>query len=158
SPPRSRPCANRTAAARQSRVRSLPRERRRLTVLFAGQFIEHSLEILGFAKVAIDRGKAHIGDVVEGAQRLHHQLGDGLGGDFALALALELAYHLGYGLLDALRLDRALAQRDLHRAQELVAVERHAPAVAFDHHQLAQLYPLECREAEIASEAHTAAA
>src|SRR5262249_6498243 len=105
----------------------------------------------------IDRGETHIGDVVEGAQCVHHHLADGLRGDFALALALELAHDLGYRLLDALGLDWALAQRDLHRAQELVAVERYAAAVALDHHQLAQLHALERRKAEIAGDADAAA-
>src|SRR5262249_55070022 len=74
-----------------------------------------------------------------------------------LALALELAHDLGHGLVDALGLDRTLAQRDLHRAQQLVAIERHAAAVALDDHQLAQLHALECGKAEIAGQAHTAA-
>src|SRR5262249_44357666 len=47
---------------------------------------------------------------------------------------------------------------DLHRTQELVAVERNAPAVALDHGELAQLHALESREAEIAGEADAAAA
>src|SRR5262249_44119368 len=103
-------------------------------------------------------GEAHIGDVVERAQRLHHHLADGLGGDLALALAFELAHDLRHGLIDALGLDRALAQRDLHRAQELVAVEGNAPAVALDHRELTQLHPLEGREAEIAGKANAATA
>src|SRR5262249_51464762 len=80
-----------------------------------------------------------------------------LGGDFALALALELAHDLGHGLIDALRLDRTLAQRDLDRAQQLVSVERHAAAVALDDHKLAQLHALECGKAEIAAQTHPAA-
>src|SRR5262249_22682128 len=111
-------------------------------------------EILGLAKIAIDRGKAHIGDIVERAQVLHHHLADGLRRNLALALAFELAHDLGNELVDPLRLDRALAQRDLHRAQELVTVERHATAVALDHGQFAQLHALEGGETEIAGETH----
>ncbi len=117
-----------------------------------------SLEVLRLAEIPVDRGEAHIGDVVELAQMLHHRLADRLRGDFALALALELAHDLGHHLLDALGLDRALAQRDLHRAHQLVAVERHAAAVALDHGQLAQLHALEGGEAEIAGQADAAAA
>src|SRR5713101_3243245 len=131
---------------------------RRFAILLARQFVKHRFEILGFAEVSVDRGEAHIGNVIERAQALHHHLANGLGGDFALALALELAHDLGHGLIDALRLDRTLAQRDLHRAQELVTVKRHAAAVALDDDELAQLYPLECREAEIAGEADATAA
>src|SRR5262245_44692259 len=135
---------------------SLPHRRARLAVL--RQFVEHGFEILGLAEIAIDRGEAHIGDVVERTQRLHYHLAHGLGGDFALALALELAHDLGHGLVDTLGLDRTLAQRDLHRAQQLVAIERHAAAVALDDHQLTQLHALECGKAEIAGQAHAAAA
>ena len=40
-------------------------------------------------------------------------------------------------LIDALGLDWTLTQRNLHRAQQLVAVERGAAAVALDDYQLA---------------------
>src|SRR4051795_2404939 len=49
---------------------------------------------------------------------------------------------------------RALAQGDLRRAHQLVAIKRYAAAVALDHGELAQLHPLEGREAEIAGHAH----
>ena len=64
----------------------------------------------------------------------------------------------GDHLLDTLRLDRTFAQRDLHRAHQLVAIERHASAVALDHDQFAQLHALERGEAEIAGQANAAAA
>src|SRR5205085_4129686 len=47
-----------------------------------------------------------------------------------------------------------LAQADRHRAHQLVAIERHAAAVALDHRELAQLHALEGGEAEIAGDAH----
>ena len=89
---------------------------------------------------------------------LHHHLADGLGRDLALAEAFELAHDLGDHLLDPLRIDIALAQRDLDRAHQLVAVERHAAAVALDHREFAQLHALEGGEAEIAGQADAAAA
>ena len=52
----------------------------------------------------------------------------------------------------ALRKRPVEPERDLHRTQKLVAVERHTPAVALDHDQLAQLHALEGGEAEIAGE------
>src|SRR5262245_8504941 len=127
-------------------------------VIIARQFVESSAEILRLAKVAIDRGKAHVGDVVEFAQMLHDDLADRFRRNFALALALQLTNGLRDHLLDTLRLNRALAQRDLHRPHQLVAVERHAPAVALDHGQLAQLNPLESCETEIARQTDAAAA
>src|SRR5438477_427615 len=53
-----------------------------------------------------------------------------------------------------LRFDRPLAQGDLHRAHQLVAIERHPAAVALDHRELAQLHPLERGEAEIAGDTY----
>src|SRR5262245_42974166 len=87
-----------------------------------------------------------------------HRLADGFVADFALAEALELLHDLGDRLLDALRLDVALAQRDFERARKLVAVERHPSPVAFNHGELAQLHALEGGEAELARQADAAAA
>src|SRR5215469_2111917 len=147
-------CADCRGAAAASL--SLPHRRARLALL--RQFVEHGLEVLGLAEIAVDRGEAYISHVVERPQRLHHHLAHRLGRDFALALALELAHDLGHGLIDALRLDRTLAQRDLDRAQQLVSVERYAATVALDDHKLAQLHALECGKAEIAAQTHAAAA
>src|SRR6185369_9898167 len=119
-------------------------------VVFAGQFAEYGLKILGLAEIAIDRGEAHIGDVVELAQMLHHDLADRLRGNLRLAAAFEFAHDRGDHFFDSLGIDRAFAQGDLQRAHQLVTVERHAPAVALDHGQFAQLHPLEGGEAEIA--------
>src|SRR5665647_3828457 len=85
---------------------------------------------------------------------LHHDLADRLGRNLGFAAAFELAYDGGDHLLDPLRIDRALAQADLQRAHQLVAVERHPAAVALDHGEFAQLHPLEGGEAEIAGDAN----
>src|SRR6202000_2386547 len=71
-----------------------------------------------------------------------------------LAAALELAHDRRDHLLDPLGIDRALAQTDLQRADQLVAVERHPAAVALDHGEFAQLHALEGGEAEVAGDAH----
>src|SRR5262249_26158645 len=109
--------------------------------------------ILRLAEIAIDRREADIGDVVELAQMLHHHLADGLRRDVAFAEVFQLAHDLGHELLDAIRIDIPFAKRDLDRAHQLVAVERHAASVALDHHELTQLHALECRETEIAGQA-----
>src|SRR5262249_5687830 len=72
--------------------------------------------------------------------------------------ALELAHHARDHALDPLRLDLALPQRRVHRALELVAVERHPPPGFLDHHQFAQLYALERGEAAAAAGTDAAAA
>src|ERR1700712_1019861 len=125
----------------------------RRAVVVAGELAEHGLKILGLAEIAIDRGETHIGDVVELAQMLHHDLADRLRGNLRLAAAFKLAHDRRDQLLDPLLIDRALAQADLYRAHQLVAVERHPAAVALDHRQLAQLHALEGGEAEIAGDA-----
>src|SRR5882757_1482975 len=130
--------------------RSFAYQRRAIVV--AGELAEHRLKILGLAEIAIHRGEAHIGDVVELAQMLHHDLADRLRGNLRLAAAFQLAHDRGHHLLDPFRIDRPLAQRYLQRAHQLVAVERHTAAVALDHGQFAQLHPLEGREAEIAGD------
>src|SRR5262249_61801960 len=140
---------------REPALASLPRRRARLSIF--RQFVEQTFEILGLAEIAIDRGEADIGNVVERAQRLHHHLAHGLGGDLAFTLAFKLAYDFRDCLINALGLDWTLAQRDLHRAQQLVPIERHPTAVALDDDQLAQLHPLERGEAEIARKTHPAA-
>src|SRR5215475_7967057 len=86
----------------------------------------------------------------------HHRLTYGLGRNLVLAQAFELAHDLRHGLLDPFRIDIALAQRDLDRARELVAIERHPPAVALYHRELAQLHALKGGEAKSASETEPA--
>src|SRR6476620_341541 len=57
--------------------RSAPSRR---AVIVAGKFTQHLLEILGLAEIAVNRGEAHIGDVVEGPQALHDEIADALRG------------------------------------------------------------------------------
>src|SRR5258706_567235 len=109
-------------------------------------------------RVSMQIGARENSNVIECPQRLHHHLDHSLGGDLALALAFELAYDFRDRLIDALGLDRTLAQRDLQRAQQLIPIEWHATAVALDDDQLAQLHPFERGEAEIARKSHPTAA
>src|SRR5262245_4114960 len=129
----------------------------RLLVFVAGEFVEHALEILGLAEIAVDRGKPHIGDIVELAQVGHHGLADGLRGDLILTQVLQVADNFGYGLLDEIGVDVALAHRNLDRTGKLVAVERHTPAIALDHHQPAQLDAFKSGETGAAGQAKPAA-
>ena len=92
-----------------------------------GQLAEDLLEVLGLAEVLVDGGEAHIGHVVEALQPLHDEFAHRLARHLAVAHALELAHDAVDHALDPLGLDRALAQRDLDRALQLVPVER-APA------------------------------
>src|SRR5262249_10950840 len=124
-------------------------------IFIARKFVECRAEILRLAEIAIDGGKSHIGNVVKFAQMLHDDLADCFRGNLALALALQLADDFRNHLLDPLRLDRTLAQRNLYGAHQLVAIERNAPAGTLDDGQFAQLHALERRETEIAGETDT---
>src|SRR5918996_588787 len=104
---------------------------------------DEALEVLDARKVAIDRGEAHVRDLIELGQPAHGELAQALCLDLRLAADLDLAHDTVDEALDPLLLDAALAGGDHDRALQLVAVERHAAAVALDHDQLAQLDPLE---------------
>src|SRR6185437_11626574 len=148
-----RPRRARASAARICAVSSIGR-----SVAVGPDAADELAEILGLAEIAVDRGEADIGDLVEAGERLHDEAADDLGRDLALARAFELADQRIDDPLDALGLDRPLAQRDIDRARELVAVEGLALTVLLDRRQLAQLDALERREAGGAVRAETAAA
>src|SRR5262249_33283836 len=93
-----------------------------------------------------------IGNVVKFAQMLHDDLADCFRGNLALALALQLADDFRNHLLDPLRLDRTLAQRNLYGAHQLVAIERDAPAGTLDDGQFAQLHTNARRQTATAGE------
>src|SRR6185295_11638255 len=101
-----------TTSASTQPERLLAPGRRLWWLVIGGKLSECSLEVFRLAEIAVDRGETYIGDFVEFAQMRDHSFADGLVADFALAEALKLLHDLGYGLLDALRLDVALAQRD----------------------------------------------
>src|SRR6516162_547917 len=122
-------------------------------LVLAGELAEHRFEILRLAEIPVDGGEAHISDVVKRAQMLHHDLADRFGGNLGFAPALKLADNGRDHLLDPLRLNRALAQRDLHGSYQLVAIERHAAAVALHHGEFAKLHAFESGEAEVAGDA-----
>src|SRR5258708_34055576 len=50
-------------------------------------------EILGLAEIAVDRGEAHISDLVETGERLHDEATDDVAWDFAPSGAFELTHH-----------------------------------------------------------------
>src|SRR4029077_988827 len=68
---------------------------------------------------------------------------DLLGADVAFAAAFELAHDAVDHPLNPVGIDGALAQRHLHRAHELVAIEWYPPAAPLGDHQLTQLDALE---------------
>src|SRR5438270_10209962 len=104
-------------------------------------------EILGLAEIAVDRRETDVSDLVEARQRLHDKAADHIAGNVGLARTLQLPHQRVDDALDPIRLDRPLAQGDVDRAGELVAVERLALSVLLDDRQFAQLHAFEGREA-----------
>ncbi len=133
--------------------------------LFIGQGLprllqraQEILEILGFAEVPIHAGEANISDLVHLLKGVHHQLADLLAWNFSFPGSLELADDTIDDALDALILDRALAQSDGDGAVELLAVEGNAAAIGLHDIQFAKLYTLDGGEALAAAGAEAAAA
>src|SRR4051812_7634768 len=86
---------------------------------------QYAVEVGGIPEVAVDRGETHVGDGIELAQRRHDKLADLGRGYLGFTRALELAHETRDEPVDALRLDRPLAQGDRDRFRKLVAVEEH---------------------------------
>src|SRR6476646_15443 len=84
--------------------------------------------------------------MVEGLEAVHHRFAD-LSRFDLVALGLEAALNAADEPFDLLGRDVALAGRMADRSGELVAVERLALAILLDHREVAQLDPLEGREA-----------
>src|SRR3546814_14586700 len=61
------------------------------------------LEILGLAKISVDRGEPHIGDRIESGKRRHHPLADLLRRNLGLTGGLELTNEAADHAFDALR-------------------------------------------------------
>src|SRR5690349_9345444 len=117
------------------------------SVFVTAELADEGLEVLGLAEIAVDRGEADIGDLVQGGERIHHRFADMGGRDLGLARAFEAPDDAVHHALQTVPVHGTLAQRDLHGAQQLLAVERLARAVALHHVQLPQLHAFEGCEA-----------
>src|SRR5262245_6363444 len=122
----------------------------RWSVFVTAELADEGLEVLGLAEVAIDRGKADVGDLVQRGERVHHRLADMSRRDLGLARAFQAPNDAVDHALQPVLVDWPLAQRDLHRTQQLLAIERLALAVALHNDQLAQLDTFEGGEARAA--------
>jgi len=122
------------------------------------QRADQLLEILRLTEIPVHRGKAHIGDLVEARERLHHQFADDGRRKFVLAHAFQPTDNAGNHAVDSLGFDRTLAQRMRKRPLQLFALERLAPPAFLHDNQFAQLYALESGEASAAGRAVAAAA
>src|SRR5579871_2387303 len=113
----------------------------------ATELAHEFLEVLGLAEVAIDGREAHIGHLVEAGERVHHHFADDGGRNLALARAFQAPDDAVDDAVEAIGIDRTLAQGDPHRTHHLFTVEGFALTIGLDHRQFAQLHPLEGGEA-----------
>src|SRR5437762_2543892 len=125
------------------------------TTLFRSDLLVERLDIL---EVAVHGGEAHVGDLVEVAQLLHHELPDRARGHLPVAEASHLVHDAAHGLVDLLARHGALLQRLLHAGAQFPLIEGLAATIALDHHRHHQLGRLESREALAALQALAAAA
>ncbi|ENN85865.1 hypothetical protein RHSP_17832 [Rhizobium freirei PRF 81] len=112
--------------------------------------VDDVLEILRMGEIAIDGRIAYEGDIIEALQRFQHLETDLFRTDLGFARAFEAADDAGHGSFDAVAIDRTLAQRDIERAHQLFAIEKHFAAGLLDDHQLAKLHAFERGEATAA--------
>src|SRR3954451_6862880 len=114
-------------------------------------------KVAGVAEVLVDACEADVGDVVEGLEAGHDGFADARRRDL-VALGFHLPLDAADEPVDLGRVDFALAGGMADRALELGAVEGLALAVLLHDGQVAQLDPLESREARAARFALPAAA
>ena len=131
----------------------------RLILFAALQFADQRFEILGLAEILVDRGEAHIGDLVQArrapASPVRRSPCDGI--SFSPMLSSRRTMPVIMRSTRSRSTGR-LRRACVMRALQLVAVERLAPAVLLDHDQFAQLHALEGGEAPAALRAMAAAA
>src|SRR5690606_2147408 len=173
---------SRSAMARGSVTPALPRPApdstlgglRRASIRCTGTFQQWQLAIAGrmvafklldlvteighVLEAAIDRGEAHIADVVELAQLVHHEAADLDRRHLALATHAQLVHHRTYRGLDAFLGHRPLLQRAVEPRPQLARVKRLAATIALDDDRQLQLDGLQRTEALAACLAATAAA
>src|SRR5579883_837408 len=111
------------------------------------QFFEHGFHIF---KGAVDAGEANIGDFVQVTQALHYALADDAAGQFLLALPVELLFDLRRSVLDLCYRERAFLACLTDAHKQFLSVERLAPLIALDDHELGLLHALVGAEASLA--------
>src|SRR2546421_153349 len=127
------------------------------SIVIRGDPPDKFAEILRLPEIAVDRGEADIGNLIKCRQRFHDQFADVLARNLGVARTFELAHQGVDDAFHPLGFDWPLAQRDIDRARQLVALERLPLSVLLDDRQLAQLHPLKGREARGAIRAEAAA-
>ena len=89
-------------------------------------------KVAGIAELAVDGGKADIGDIVHFFEALHDLFADGGSGDFTTILLFELFHYLIDGFLDEFGADGAFFTRFLEAENEFATIEGFVASITFD--------------------------
>src|SRR5690606_31593495 len=92
-------------------------------------FVDRLYELADVFKALVDRGKAHIGHLVQLLELGHDQLAYGLGGDFALASQLKFFFDTLYSGIDLSHGDGTLAQCNAHARPQTCGIKIHTSAI-----------------------------
>src|SRR6185437_6418705 len=103
------------------------------------QLLDFLAERMHVLELAVDRGEAHVGHLVEVLQLAHHQLADLARRHFAFAAAAQVVDDRAHRAVHIVGGDRPLLQRALETHPELALVEHLAPLAALHHRRQLQL-------------------
>src|SRR4030095_5673955 len=95
----------------------------------------------------IDRREAHVSDLIQAFELVHHPFADQARENFALVDSAQLPHDLAHDAVDGVARDRTLLQRALDARAQLAFVECLAPAVALDDRRQLDFHGLERVEA-----------
>src|SRR5690348_565683 len=97
----------------------------------AFQLLDLLAERVHVLELAVDRGEAHVGDLVEVLQLAHHQLAELARRHFTVAAAAQVVDDGTHGVVHVMAGHRPLLQRTLEAHPQLALVEHLAPFAAF---------------------------
>ena len=108
----------------------------------APHLIHQGLKLINILKTPINTGKAHVGHFVQLAQFAHDHFTQAGGGDFSVAQVEEFFFDALDGVVDLFGADRAFAQGQVERGDELGALVVDTAAVFFDDEGEVEVWPL----------------
>ena len=119
------------------------------------QFVKEAFHV---RKLAVDRGKADIGHLIDLFQFLHGQLADAHTGDLAVVGAEQSLLNAADSTFQRFVADRTLGTGAQHGVEQLLPVKGFAGVILFDDHQRHRFHYLVGGKAHVAVQALAAAA